>query len=63
MIYVIHPGTETFFAVEDGACIIQDSEITPDEDMCLNDGIVPQSVLDKATDLKPIVDHYMGIRK
>lgn len=61
--YVIHPGTDTFFVAHDGVCIIQDTELTPEEDMVLNDGLVPQSVLDKATDLLPIINYYMGVPK
>jgi hypothetical protein len=61
--YVIYPGTDTFFAVEDGACIIQESELTEEENEVLYDGLVPQSVLDKATDLEPIINYYMGIPK
>ena len=61
-IYVLHPESDRVFEVE-GAFIVQDSEITEEEEAVLNDGLIPQSLLDKSTHLSAVVDHYMGIRK
>ena len=61
-IYVLHPESDRVFEVDD-AFIVQDSEITADEESVLNDGLIPQSLLEKSTHLRSVVDHYMGIRK
>jgi len=47
----------------DECFIVQDSEFTFEENAVMNDGLIPQSVLDKATYLPKAIDYYMGVKK
>jgi hypothetical protein len=61
-IYVLHPETDRMIRVDE-CFIIQDSELSADEDMVMNDGLIPQSVLNKSTHLPQVIAHYMGVKK
>lgn len=60
--YILHPDTDRMMRVDE-CFLIQDSEITVEEDMIMNDGLIPQSVLDKSTHLPQVINYYMGAPK
>ena len=60
--YILHPDTDRMIRVDE-CFLIQDSEITVEEDMVMNDGLIPQSVLDKSTHLPQVINYYMGVPK
>ena len=60
--YIIQPETDRVIRVDE-CFLVQDSEITVEEDMIMNDGHVPQSVLNKSTHLPQIINYYMGVPK
>jgi hypothetical protein len=61
-IYVLHPDTDRMIPIDE-CFIVQDSEFTFEENAVMNDGLIPQSVLDKATYLPKAIDYYMGVKK
>jgi hypothetical protein len=61
-IYVLHPDTDRMIPIDE-CFIVQDSELTSEEDAVMNDGLIPQSVLDKATHLPKVINYYMGVSK
>ncbi len=61
-IYILHPETDRMIPIEE-CFIVQDSELTTDEDTVMNDGLIPQSVLDKATHLPKAINYFMGVKK
>lgn len=60
--YILHPETDRMMRVDE-CFLIQDSEITVEEDMIMNDGLIPQSVFYKSTHLPQVINYYMGVPK